>query len=348
MSSPEFIVVSTPSRLHFGLLSFGHREAHASESMREPSGVREFGGVGLMIERPAWRLSAAPADEFRAQGPQDQRVVQFASRYCQSLGMAELPAWELTVESAPPAHSGLGSGTQLGLAVATVMQTALELPAAPITELARRVGRGQRSAIGVYGFVRGGLLVEAGKEHPDEISPLVTRIALPDRWRVVLMRPRTGEGLWGAAERSAFERLPATTAELTGQLCEIVLRGLLPAAREGQFEEFGEAVYRYGLLAGSCFAAVQQGREFASAEIAALVGDIRRWGVAGVGQSSWGPTVFALCESQQQAERLATAMARPDWEQTITRISDKGARVQVNASRPASREPMHVANKSDR
>ena len=39
--------------------------------------------------------------------------------------------------------------------------------------------------------------------------------------------------------------------------------------------------------------------------MAALVAWLRAAGVAGVGQSSWGPTVFALTESQSTAEELA-------------------------------------------
>ena len=36
--------IETPSRLHFGLLGWGHRTA-----------PREFGGVGLMVDRPGSR-----------------------------------------------------------------------------------------------------------------------------------------------------------------------------------------------------------------------------------------------------------------------------------------------------
>src|SRR4051794_19352028 len=46
--------LQTPSRLHFGLLSWG------SESSRQ------FGGVGLMIDAPGLEIHAEPAGSWRA------------------------------------------------------------------------------------------------------------------------------------------------------------------------------------------------------------------------------------------------------------------------------------------
>ncbi len=45
----RLVRVVAPSRLHFGLLSFGHRAG------------RRYGGIGLMIDRPAVRLSLSGA-----------------------------------------------------------------------------------------------------------------------------------------------------------------------------------------------------------------------------------------------------------------------------------------------
>lgn len=325
------VVVTAPSRLHFGLLSFGNRDA------------RQYGGVGLMIDQPALRLRATPARQWRAAGPACDRVDEFARRFCQSIGLAALPACELTVETAPPAHCGLGSGTQLGLAVAAALERVCDLPVADTTELARRVGRGERSAIGVHGFFRGGLLVEAGKLRPDEISPLVARVALPETWRVALLRPRQGCGLSGEEERRAFDRLPATSPETTARLCDEVLRHLLPAAREGDFGEFSQSIYRYGRMAGSCFAAVQAGREFATLETAQLVAQLRQQGVAGVGQSSWGPTVFAFCEIQAQGQRLVRDYAAAGYETTLTALNQRGATVETIADDTVSDATVHDA-----
>ncbi len=335
------VTVTAPSRLHFGLLSFGHNRSDAADAPQDFRDVRQFGGVGMMIDAPAWRLSAEPAPQWRAHGPQADRAGEFAGRFCRSLGFESLPPLQLTVEAAPPAHSGLGSGTQLGLAVATALEAALDLPTVEIAELARRVGRGQRSAIGVHGFLRGGLLVEAGKLRSEEISPLVARAALPEQWRVLLLRPLTEEGLSGVAERAAFAALPPVPAEVTARLCDETLRCILPAARDGDFARFSQAVYRYGHLAGSCFAAVQQGRAFASATVAMLVERLRQQGIEGVGQSSWGPTVFALCRSADEAQRLASSLADPQLETTIAAPCNHGAQVMIHTANRRSDSAMH-------
>ncbi len=78
---------------------------------------------------------------------------------------------------------------------------------------------------------------------------------------------------------------------------------LLPAAIEGNFDRFSESLYRYGTAAGMCFAA-RQGGPFASPRLAELVHTIRALGVAGVGQTSWGPTIFAVFESADNAHHF--------------------------------------------
>ena len=71
---------------------------------------------------------------------------------------------------------------------------------------------------------------------------------------------------------------------------------------------FGEAVHEFNRQAGIIFASVQQG-PYADARAAEVIEYIRAQGIAGAGQSSWGPTVFALVESHEQADSLACLAA---------------------------------------
>jgi predicted sugar kinase len=79
---------------------------------------------------------------------------------------------------------------------------------------------------------------------------------------------------------------------------------MIPAVEAADCAGFGEAVYEFGRLAGACFAPAQGGT-FASPSIERLVNAIREFGVAGAGQSSWGPTVFAVVPSDAEAASLA-------------------------------------------
>src|SRR5205807_1029658 len=118
---------------------------------------RRFGGAGMMVERPGVLLRVVPAAAWSAEGPLADRALAFARHFTQALaaetGQA-VPPQRLLVGGAPPAHAGLGSGTQLGMAVALAL--AVDRPDLPAGELARLVGRGLRSGLGVHGFAQGG------------------------------------------------------------------------------------------------------------------------------------------------------------------------------------------------
>ena len=167
----------------------------------------------------------------------------------------------------------------------------------------RTLGRGRRSAVGLYGFLYGGLIVEAGKYEDEDVSPLVSRVAIPADWRFLLVRQSNSEGLSGDAERRAFESLPPVQHESTARMCEGALLELAPAAIQGRIDLFSEALFRFGQEAGRCFAHQQEG-VYATELAAATVAELRRLGVIGVAQSSWGPTVFAVLPNQQSAEEI--------------------------------------------
>jgi beta-RFAP synthase len=297
------ITVIAPSRLHFGLAAFGD------------SSVAQYGGVGAMIEFPQHRLVATRERRFSVSGSGWARVREFALRWWNHKGRAGEPQVKLSVEQSVPAHVGLGTGTQVAMSVAAALEC-LYGDARRAREpawLAAAVGRGKRSAIGTYGFCQGGFLVDAGKRPTESLGKLVQRETLPPDWRAVLVRPEQCEGLSGTAEQREFDQLPPVPHEVTDSLWREVYDEMIPALRAGECARFGEALYRYGVIAGNCFAPAQGG-PFASQSLADAVAAIRGLGIAGVGQSSWGPTVFAVVESESQAigllERLREILPR--------------------------------------
>jgi beta-RFAP synthase len=299
------VEVVAPSRLHFGMFSFGQ------------AGTRQFGGAGVMIDKPGLKLRIAPAERFAAAGPHSSRVQSIVERLAESWRMESLPACRVEVVAAPPDHVGLGTGTQLALSVTAGLQAFRGRPPLEAASLAGLSGRGQRSAIGTYGFLGGGFLVDSGKLAGETLAPLEHRIALPEAWRFVLICPRDQRGLSGAAEQAAFGRLPAVAAATSDALRREVATEMVPAARAGQFDRFSQSVWRFSRQAGLCFAAVQGG-PFAGPRIDRWVEAIRAGGVEGVGQSSWGPLVFALVENVRSARRLSeTLQPRLDRDDTL-------------------------------
>lgn len=296
--STDSIRIRTGARLHLGLLSLP--DAAASE----PWG-RQFGGAGLMIEEPAVQIEVAAADEWCATGPNRERALEVATQAALAVPEERRRPLRISVEQCPFEHIGLGVGTQLTMAVAMGVRAKLGDHPDPMA-LAVEVGRGFRSGLGVHGFAAGGFLVDGGKGPKTNIAPLVCRHDFADDWRILLATPQNQRGLAGAAERTAFAELAresASTFEIEA-LCRLVLLGLVPALIERDVRAFGEACFEFNRRAGLLFKA-SQGGEYRSAEAADLVAWLRHFGVRGVGQSSWGPTIFAIDDADrlQSAER---------------------------------------------
>ena len=306
--------VEAPARLHLGMFD-------VSGSLG-----RHFGGLGVALTRPAVVIEARRAAELTVEGPDAARALEWAGRYLHASGISS--GAHLRIEQAIPAHVGLGSGTKLALAVARALATLYDRPDDAYT-LARTVGRGVRSAIGLWTFERGGLVVEGGRRPgADTPAPLLLHRALPPAWRCVLVVPHAPEGLSGAEEVAAFEQLARTEAEgqrgkgaegqsgpedeiptphpqqLAAQIAHVVLMALLPALVEGELAEFGAALTRLQQLVGDCFGPVQGG-QFGNARSRQMVEALLRWGAAGAGQSSWGPAVYGLVADEQQGRQLA-------------------------------------------
>ncbi len=318
--SRRAVLVTTGSRLHFGLFAFGQ------------PGAREFGGVGVMIDAPAVQLRITPGDNLSTEGPSAETARRHAECVAQSDWFGRRPTCHIEILAMPPIHVGLGSGTQLALAVAAGLAAFFDVPAPSPAALAQALRRGRRSAVGQYGFFHGGLIVEAGKTAEGGIAPLVSRVPLPAAWRFLLVRQAKVEGLSGEAERQAFERLPPVPPDATARMCQEALLGLVPAAMEERFDAFSQALHRYGQEAGRCFAP-QQGGVYSTELAAATVGELRRLGVVGVGQSSWGPTIFAILPNQHAAEEACAALRTGplgrDVTSQIVRVLNDPARIEV-------------------
>jgi beta-RFAP synthase len=301
--------VRTGCRLHFGLLALPRvqYDTHWPDVEGQPTlPVRHFGGVGLMLDEPGVELAVRPADDWSAEGPHGE-TLQHDARILVKL-MEDSPfrvrpgPFQLRVDRVVPAHLGLGSGTQLALALAAAVVGAFGLPQQAPAALARLAGRGRRSAIGVHGFFHGGFVVDGGQGAGEELGRLVARERFPAGWRVLLVLPREGRGLHGHAEAGAFadlQRRPPDLAQ-TEAMCRLVLLGMLPALQARDLETFGEALYDFNRRAGEMYRSVQGGT-YAHAMTADTVAFLRQQGVRGAGQSSWGPAVFGVVEEDQAA-----------------------------------------------
>ena len=166
--------VHAPGRLHLGFL--------------DPDGTlgRRFGSLGLVVDGPETVVEMRRADRDRvtaADGAPQQALSQAQAHLLALRGATgRLDPVHLHLAELLPAHAGLGSGTQLALAVGRAFG-ALHGVALSAVEIARLTGRGLRSGIGIAGFEQGGLLLDGGPRADGGSAPLLARIALPPAWR---------------------------------------------------------------------------------------------------------------------------------------------------------------------
>jgi beta-ribofuranosylaminobenzene 5'-phosphate synthase len=295
----DTVFVETAARLHFGLLD-----------LRGDLG-RKFGGIGAAAPAPTLVVSVERADSVEASGPDADRAAEFARRFLDYHAAAGSIGARICVQRALPSHAGLGSGTQLALAVARAVAELYGFPA-DMPDLARAVGRAQRSAIGTWTFAGGGLVVEGGRpfdaaqgrrETNDAVAPLLTRLPFPPSWRCVVAVPNVSPALNGAAEAAAFAALPPAQDDEVARVARLVLMALLPALVDGDLRTFGDALTAVQTINGRWFAAVQGGT-FSPGASAELVRRMSEWGASGVGQSSWGPAVYGIVDGDDAGARL--------------------------------------------
>ena len=170
-----------------------------------------------------------------------------------------LPPARITVEATIPAHTGLGSGTQLALALGVGLAR-LAGRGTTAREVAQLLERGRRSGIGLGAFEQGGFLLDGGRADDGQPPPIIARLPFPDGWRLLLIFDGERQGLHGTSETGAFGSLPPYPPELAAQLCRLVVMRLLPGLATADLGAVGAAIGELQARVGDYFAPAQGGR----------------------------------------------------------------------------------------
>lgn len=315
------VMVRAPARLHMGFLDLD-------------GGLgRRFGSLGFTLEHPGTLVTASSAADLRVTGVAAERAQRYIVRAAEHLGVAATGHFHIA--ETVPAHIGLGSGTQLALAVARALCWTAGRDTSD-AELACATGRGLRSGIGIAGFGQGGFLVDGGNTG-ERVAPIVARLDIPESWSVLLLYDVVATGLHGDAEIEAFRRLPPFTAARAERLCRATLMQMLPALADGDLDAFGSAVALVQNECGDHFAPAQGGR-FASPRISAALAWLEAAGVACRGQSSWGPTGFAVLPDAAAGTAMAAALRE--------RFATQGVRIEITCGRNRGADVAPLATSS--
>ena len=320
------ITIKTVSRLHFGFLDLTGDLG------------RIYGSIGIALENPKTVVTTATAEEFVIENGDRKKILGFVEKFSKHYQIR--PKVRIRLLERIPEHIGLGSGTQLALAIATALAKIYGIDA-EARELSSIMERGKRSGIGVASFQYGGFIMDAGRKIvpiDDLGSPpkIILRHDFPSDWYFVVVIPETEKGLFGKKENNLMNSLKPSK-KITEEICRLAQIKLLPSLVEKDIEEFGKALTEIDLRNGRFFEEVQGGiykGKFAKNLTEFLLGS----GAYGVGQSSWGPAIYGLVDEangQDVAQKMKDFLLRKNLggKVFVSRCSNKGRELTIRDSK---------------
>ncbi|MBU4535861.1 MAG: hypothetical protein KKF16_08615 [Euryarchaeota archaeon] len=296
------MIIETHSRLHLTLIDLNGSRG------------RMDGGVGITIKDPQLVIKAQIRDQgihvnFEDSNNLDSKLMD---EYTQKIIKSALNTiqyfnldggFDFTVVKTYPAHSGLGSGTQLSLATAKLI-TELHQLELETNKMGQMVGRGGTSGIGVGAFSHGGFIVDGGHKIKEKTGflpssasnasppPLIARYDFPEDWKLVLAIPDIKERISGSKEINIFQNYCPIPLREVETLSHIILMKMMPAVLEHDLDDFGEAI---NTIQNIGFKQIE--RKLQHKLISEICESMLEAGAAGAGMSSFGPTTYAITDN---------------------------------------------------
>lgn len=265
---------------------------------------RYFGSIGVALNEINTCLTLSTAPELSFSGLPSARAEKCAQRLCAALNVST--NLNINLEAMIPEHIGLGSGTQMALAMGSALNAFYGLNLT-VREIAQLTDRGTRSGIGIGVFEQGGLVVDGGRGELTKTPPIISHLDIPQDWRFILVFDQRGQGLHGEQEISAFQKLPPFPQHEAARLCYLLLMQGLPAVAEHDLAKFGDVITQLQRSVGEHFSAAQGG-VFTSNEVAEVIAWLQLQGAVAIGQTSWGPTGFCAVTGEEYASALVAEL----------------------------------------
>ncbi|ACX72598.1 beta-ribofuranosylaminobenzene 5'-phosphate synthase family [Methanocaldococcus vulcanius M7] len=300
--------IQTPSRIHMGLIDLNG------------SIGRVDGGIGLSLEEPNIKIKGKESNDISIEFEKNL-IEKFGEEYLLSikqraktiaeriLNFINENGVDLKITSLFPAHSGLGSGTQLALGIGKLISKLYNRDLNGY-EIAKIAGRGGTSGIGIGAFEYGGFLIDGGhsfgkgKDKEDfkpssaskgvKPAPIIFRHEFD--WDVVLIIPK-GEHVYGKKEVDIFKKYCPVPLNDVEKICHLVLMKMMPAVVEKNLDDFGEVVNKLQYLG---FKKVELSLQ--SDIVKNLINELHKDVYAGL--SSFGPTIYAFGDKKLIIEKV--------------------------------------------
>jgi len=314
------ITIETPSRIHLGIIDLNGNLG------------RIYGSIGVALERPKTSITVEKSDRLEIIG-NGNRIEQLLHKISNHFRFK--PRVRIELRESIPEHVGLGSGTQLSLAIGVAISRIYGIDVG-IDELSVILGRGRLSGIGIEAFKNGGFIIDAGheKDNIKGIPPVILRHDFPEDWSFLIIIPEIERGLSGREEDIAFKRIIPSDPEIPARICRIIQMKLLPSLMLRDIDNFGEALMEIDMNVGLYFKHIQGGiykNEFLSELIEFSLSN----GAKGAGQSSWGPGIYLLIENKNAnklKKKLINFLNNKEISADVikTNANNSGARIMVD------------------
>ena len=292
------VTVTTTARLHMGFVDLNGSQG------------RLFGSLGLSLNAPQTQVVVEKSNtsNIDAEIPESvSKVINSIKAYAKTSLEQDID-FSIKVVDSIPEHAGLGSGTQMALAITAGINALFDL-GLNAAQMAAITSRGLRSGIGIGTFEQGGLVMDGGRstQFKDKIPPIIARHHFPTQWPILLILDNNDQGVFGDAELLAFENLPQANLATAQQLSHSVLMQALPAIIEQDYAPFSQAINALQMATGAYFASAQGGH-YKSEKVAQVLNFLNQQGIICAGQSSWGPTGFAIFEDINTANIMCNQL----------------------------------------
>ncbi|MHA2051861.1 MAG: beta-ribofuranosylaminobenzene 5'-phosphate synthase, partial [Promethearchaeota archaeon] len=306
--------ITTPCRIHLSLIDENGYTG------------RVDGGIGLMLDRPNVVFEASnSAEEFQIEAHKYYResievINEIASKVFKTFNISN-KNFHFNLKRYFPSHVGLGSKTQLSLAIITAITKLKKHERLSVEKLTQFVQRGGTSGIGWRGFEMGGFILDGGHDFgkgkekesflPSSASfnsnPAITlsRHNIPDNWRFVLVIPNVKKGAYGDEEISVFQNYAPIPQREVNEVSHQIIMKIIPGIIKGDLKCFGDGLKRIQSIG---FKKIEINLQHKI--VKDLLKFLEEYGLKAYGMSSFGPSVLGIVESDSEAEDLLKAVQK--------------------------------------